>query len=93
MINESTEKPLILDELPTASGFTSQEIEKTLEQNKIVEQHIVWAEYLSGEQLTENKNCVNIDILLPNGLLLPTLCPLEESLIQLKQTVYKYMKK
>ena len=42
---EKNQKPLTtLDGLPTASGFTSQEIEKTLEENKIVEQHIIWAE-------------------------------------------------
>lgn len=41
MLDEDEDmKPLTtLDQLPTASGFTCQEIEKTLEENKIVEQH------------------------------------------------------
>lgn len=95
MTDETSIKPLTtLDELPNSvSGLTFQEVEKTLEENKVLEQHIIWSDYLSDEKLTEKPNCVNIDILLPNGLLLPTVCPLDGSLLQLKHTVYKHMKK
>jgi hypothetical protein len=87
------QKPLrTLDELPSVSGLSQEEIERTLQENKVVEQHITWGEYL-GDSVAQKKNCVNVDILLPNGLILPTLCPLSGPLSQLKQTVYKYMKK
>jgi hypothetical protein len=69
-----------------------EEIEKTLEENKVVTKEAVWTEYY-GDSIKHKEDFVNIDILMPTGLILPTLCPMQGSLAHLKQTVYKYMKK
>lgn len=92
MLDEDQPHPLTtLDHIPTASGFTLDEIEKTLNENKLMEQHLIWAEYL-GDSLGVDKNSVNLDILF-NGILFPTLAPLHWTLEQLKLNIYKHMKK
>lgn len=94
MVDEAEGKtPLsTLDDLPPTCGFSTEEIIRTLEENKLVEHHILWADYL-GDNVSDDKNCVNLDVLLPNGVIYPTVAPLHWTLNNLKTHVCKFMKR
>ncbi|KAI6182636.1 hypothetical protein M3Y97_00402000 [Aphelenchoides bicaudatus] len=63
-----------------------------LQSHRIIDQHTSWAEYMSDSMIYKNDN-VNIDIVLPNGILMATVFSIDDTIEKLKNDVYMTIKK
>lgn len=80
-----------LDEVAGYCGYTAEQITQTVDENEAVEHHVRWAEYMELEG--EDKNNVNIDVILPNGSVYHCHALLSWSIFGLKENILRYMKR